>query len=134
MAGTFNFCPNSLVPETIVPDEQNLLTYNGWQFASKPRVPFLKQFKVMLYGLKWYLNTDGTFDSTTDPTHNARALELFYQANRSWDNFTWVHPHLGTQQVRFSQKLNIPAGMRNAGGNLGPVEVNFVQYNPGYSS
>lgn len=133
MSGTFNFCPGSTVPETIVPDEVSVVTFNGWQFASKPRVPFCRRFKVQLHGMRWYLNADGTYDASTDPTHNARALELFYQQTRLWDNFSWNHPHLGTLQVRFAEKLNIPAAPANSNGNLAPVEVQLIEHNPGYT-
>ena len=107
---------------------------NGWQFASKPRVPFCPRYKIQLHGLKWYLDPiTGLYDSLSNPTYNARALELFYQANRMWDSFAWTHPHLGLLQVQFAEKLNIPAAPANGGGNLAPVEVQLKLYNPSYS-
>lgn len=129
---TFNFCPLTLVPETIPREGGGGITLNAWQFSSKPTAPYQRKFKVKLYGLMWYLGGSDLYDATTDATHNARALETFYQRNETWNPFTWVHPHLGSLIVRFAAPLNVPAALPNSGGRLDSVEVTFVEYNPGY--
>ncbi len=134
MAETFNFCPNSLVVENLPPEPLQGVSLNGWNFASKPAVPYQKKFKVTLYGLRWFLNNSTQlYDSTTQPTINARALELFYERNGVWNPFTWLHPHLGTITARFSTPVTVPAGMMNSGGLIEKVELQMVHHNPGYS-
>lgn len=132
MSGTFSFCPTSQVVELIPPESVSGISLNGWNFSAKPTVPYQAKWKVMLYGLRWYLQSNGTFDSTTDPTHNARALEIFYQNNQTWDSFTWSHPHIGSLTVRFAAPVVIPAAEPNSGGLIAPVEINLIHHNPGY--
>lgn len=105
---------------------------NGWFFSSKPRIPYQRKFRVTLHGLQWYTNLSGTFDTVTNPTRNARLLEMFYEANQTWDNFAWQHPNLGLLQVRFSEPVSVPPGKDNSGGLIDPVEVMLVEYNPAY--
>lgn len=129
---TFNFCPNSLVPETVPPEAPTVLSMNGWTFTSRPNVPYVKTFRINLYGLEWYIDpATGLYDSTTDPTHNARALELFYQTHELWAPFNWTHPHLGPMVVRFKSPVEIPAGQAT-GVIEKPVEIMLIHHNPGY--
>jgi hypothetical protein len=179
MAGTFSFCPASLVAETLPPEPAQGVSMNGWAFTSKPRIPFQKKFKVTLHGLRWIAanplvnswvtatpyavgdtftyggvvyqtiiaHTSGAappnanvavstaslpLDSKITPTINARALELFYQANGVWDNFTWVHPHLGSLTCRFATMVTVPAALPNSNGFLEPLEIVLLHHNPGF--
>jgi hypothetical protein len=132
LSGSFSFAPNSQVAETLPPDPVQTMSMNGWTFSAKPITPFQKKFKVTLHGMRWYLLSDGLYDSTTAPTMNARALELFYEANGTWDNFTYLHPHLGSLTCRFAAAVTVPAAIPNSGGLIGPLEVTLVHHNPGY--
>jgi hypothetical protein len=131
---TFNFCPNSLVPVTLPRDQTPIVSMNGWQFTAKPTTPYVRKFKVMLHGLRWLMSSgNGVYDSTTTPTINARALELFYQAHEGWDPFLWQHPHISSPlTVRFAAPVNVPEGLPNSGGWISPVEITFIEHNPGY--
>src|SRR3546814_2504693 len=86
---TFNFCPNSLVPETVPPEPTSVMSMNGWDFSQKPSVPYRRKFKVALHGMNWYLLANGLYDEVTDPTHNARLLEKFYQRHQLHAEFNW---------------------------------------------
>lgn len=132
MAGTFNFCPTSLVPELLPPEPVKGMSMNGWNFSSKPTVPYQPKWKVTLEGMRWYLQSNGLFDVTTDLTHNARVLEVFYQTNQTWDSFAWTHPHIGALTVRFAEPVTIPKAIPNSNGLIEMVEVTLVQHNPGY--
>lgn len=134
MSGTFDFCPNSLVPEMIPPDPTNGMSMNGWSFSAKPTIPFQRSWRITLHGMRWYTNAGtGLFDTTTDPTHNAARLEAFYQANGCWDTFSWTHPHIsGAMTVRFKVPVQIPAALSNSGGVINPLEVTLIQHNPGF--
>lgn len=130
----FEFCPDSQVPETISPPPVEATSMNGWSFSSRPSVPYQRKFKIKLHGLVWYLNTaTGLYDELTDPRHNARVLEKFYQAHQTWKEFTWRHPHLGMMTCKFAEKLDVPAGISNSGGVLEALEVTLMESNPAYT-
>lgn len=132
MSGVFDFCPNSLVPELLPPEAPSGMSLNGWNFSAKPTIPYQRSWKVTLHGLRWYLNSNGTYDNTTDPTRNARRLEEFYAANQTWDSFTWAHPHEGALTVRFKSPVTVTAGMSRSGGLVPAFEITLVAHNPGY--
>jgi hypothetical protein len=133
MSGTFDFCPNSLVPETLPPDSPAVVSLNGWTFSSKPSIPYQKRFKVTLHGLRWHLQSNGLFDVTTNPTINARRLEQFYETNGIWDKFAWTHPHFGLLNVRFSSPVIVPMGIENSNGLIPAFEINLIHADPAYT-
>ena len=133
MAGTFDFCPNRQVPTLIPPEPMKGMSMNGWTFTSRPKVPYCPQYKVVLHGLRWYLQPNGLFDAATNPTFNARRLEQFYQDHELWDPFSWVHPHKGNLTVRFNSAVQIPAGQTNSGGLIEALEITLIEHNPGFS-
>lgn len=134
MAGTFDFCTGSRVIEELPPEEPTIISMNGWDFAAKPKVPYRREFKVSLMGMRWYLNSGGTaLDITTDPTNNAGRLLQFYRDNRMWDNFTLAHEYLGSIQVRFNKPVQIPAGLPDSFGRIDRFEVSLIEYNPSYT-
>lgn len=133
MAGTFDFCPKSLVPEILPPESPAVVSLNGWTFSSKPSIPYAKKFKVTLHGLRWYLQSNGLFDETTDPTYNARKLEKFYETNGLWDKFLWTHPHIGVMNVRFAQAVQIPMGIANSNGMIAAFEITLIHADPAYT-
>lgn len=124
---TFTFAPNSKVPETLTRETSNTVTMNGWLFSARPTSPMQRRFRLVVHGLRWYLNTDDTYDATTNPTINARALENFYSAHEMWDPFIFPHPHLGNLVVKFAAPLNVPAGQKDGGGLLEPLEIMLVE-------
>lgn len=129
----FDFCPDTLVPETIPPEPVVGVSMNGWEFSSKPAVPYRRKFKITLHGLTWYLLPNGLYDEVTDPTHNARLLEKFYQAHEKWREFDWTHPHIGMLVVKFAAPVNVPAAIPNSGGLVSALEVTLIESNPGFS-
>lgn len=131
---TFDFCPERHVPETLPPDPQQGVTMNGWQFVSRPEVPFQRKFKLTLYGLRWYLDNDDHYDATTNPEFNARRLEMFYQAHQTWLPFEFTHQHFSDGPIlcRFAAPLVVPASPPGSGGWLDPLEAVLIHHNPGY--
>lgn len=134
MSGTFDFCTTSRVVQELPPDETSAVSFNGWEFTSKPAIPYRRSFNVTLHGMRWYINSAGTgLDVTTNPGQNAGRLLNFYQSNRTWDVFTLNHEYLGPITCRFQQPLTIPPAIPNSGGAIGPFDVKLIHYNPGYS-
>lgn len=132
MAGTFDFAPDRHVPVTLPPEPMQTVSMNGWTFSAKPTVPYVRKFRLTLHGMRWYLQGNGLFDVTTNPSFNARRLEAFYEANGTWDNFAYAHPHFGTMQCRFASAVSIPEGLPNSGGLIDGFQVELIQHNPGY--
>lgn len=133
MAGTFDFCPNRMVPRTRPPAAQGKgMSMNGWYFSAKPNVPYQKTFVVKLQGLRWYLGVGDGYDTVTDPTFNARRLELFYQQNGTWDNFIFPHPHFGNVVCRFLEPVEVPEAVPNSGGFIEAFDIILVEHNPSW--
>jgi hypothetical protein len=129
----FDFCPDYMVPETEPPSGDGKgVSFNGWYFSSKPRVPYQKSFVVQLQGMYWYLKGTGLFDQSTNPRYNARRLELFYEQHGLWKPFDFRHPHLGQLTVRFREPLKIPKAIPSSGGLIDAFEMKLVHHNPGY--
>lgn len=131
MAGTFDFVPNSHVAEEIPPEEQSAMSMNGWEFTTKPSVPYRARFKLTLSGMRWRLS-GGALDTTTDPTTNAGRLLNFYKARRKWDTFTYNHEYLGTITCKFAEPVVIPKAIQNSNGLIPDFEVTLVHYNPSF--
>ncbi|WP_144061999.1 hypothetical protein [Sphingomonas sp. MM-1] len=69
MSGTFDFAPESHVAEEIAPEEKGATSMNGWEFTSRPNIPYRAKFRLELGGMRWRLNPEGTaLDVNTDPT------------------------------------------------------------------
>jgi len=133
MPETFDFCPERYVPETMPPQPLQGMSMNGWDFTSRPEVPYKRKFKLKLFGLRWYLDENDLYDAVTNPQFNARRLEQFYEQHQTWLPFYWTHQHIGEQMlVRFAVPLTVPAAPANAGGWLEPLEVQLVHHDPGY--
>jgi hypothetical protein len=130
---TFDFCNTSRVAVELPPEEPQVKSMNGWTFVAKPKVPYQRQFKVTLTGMKWILTASGNaLDTTTTPTVNAGRLLDFYRFHRMWDSFLYQHEYLGIIRVRFAKPLQIPEGIQNAGGKIDAFEVELIEHNPSY--
>ncbi len=135
MSGTFSFCPDRIVPETLPPDRPaTVMSMNGWEFVGKPNVPYRRKWRLTLYGLRWYMTAGDAYDTATNVNFNARRLEQFYQENETWGVFSWTHPHgLGTINCRFASPVTVPKALEDSGGLLGPLEITLVEHNPAYA-
>lgn len=127
----FDFCPNSRVAEELPPEEARATTMNGWDFTSRPAVPYRPSFKVTLEGLYWYLGETG-LDLIKNPTINAGLLRDFYIEHLTWKVFEFQHEYLGLLECRFASAVTLPKALPNSGGLLPPVEVTLIHHNPGY--
>lgn len=133
MAGTWDFCPNSMVAQEIPPEPTKATSFNGWEFTSRPSVPYRRTFKVKIHGLRWYMNDAMTvLDKVTDPTHNAGRLLDFYRERQTWDTFTYPHQYLGNITCKFHQPLVVPPGMEDSNGLVPEFEIMLIHHNPGY--
>lgn len=133
MSGVFDFAPNSHVAEEIPPEDPAVTSFNGWEFTSRPGVPYRAKFKLTISGMRWRLNTAGNaLDVTTDPTMNAGRLLAFWKTNRRWDTFNYQHEYLGLIVCRFADAVSIPKALPDSNGLVPDFEVTLVHHNPGY--
>lgn len=133
MAGIWDFCPNSTVAQELPPEPQKAVSFNGWEFSSKPAIPYRRSFRLSLTGLRWYLNPTGTaLDLLTDPTHNAGRLLKFYRDRQTWDVFNYSHEYLGEITCKFRSPVVIPPAIPDSNGLIGTLEVELIHSNPGY--
>lgn len=128
----FDFCVNSRVAESISPEEPEVTDFNGWSYHPAPNLPFRPSYRVMLDGLTWYQNTDGTLDLTTSPETNAGRLEQFYRGHRLHKPFLFNHEYLGGILMRFSTPVSVPMGLIQSGGLIDRFEINMIQHEAEY--
>lgn len=130
---TFNFCPNTLVPEMLPREQGSVVSMGGWTFTAKPTTPFVKSWNLTLHGLYWRLDEFDIFDASDRPETNAKALEEFYQRHELWAPFEWAHPHAGqTTEYRFKAPVVVPKALTNSGGLIEPFQIQLIEHNPGY--
>lgn len=121
-----------MVPRTKPPQASPTVSMNGWNFASKPKVPYQKTFVVKLQGMCWYLLPNGLYDEATNPNYNARLLEKFYETHGVWQAFDFPHPHLGTLSCKFTQPVEVPEAIVNSGGLISGFDITLVHNNPSF--
>lgn len=127
----FDFCPNTRVAEELPPEAMRATTMNGWDFTSRPSIPYRPSFKVTLEGLVWYLNGN-QLDVTRNPANNAGRLRNFYVEHLTWKTFDFNHEYLGLIVCRFASPVALPKALPDSGGLLPPVEVTIIQHSPGF--
>ena len=131
MAGTFDFCTKSRVAVELAPDTGTAVDMNGWEFTSRPNVPYRRKFTVTLTGLRWYMGNN-VLDTASNPEYNAGRLLNFYRQNQMWDVFAYNHEYLGNILCRFASPLNIPKGLPDSQGKIDPLDVQLIHYNPAF--
>ena len=128
----FGFCPDTRVAEVIAPDEPTVKDMNGWDYAPTPVLPYRRNFKITLEGLRWYFNSDGTIDLATNPELNAGVLEAFYTDHRLFKPFNYDHEWLGTLEMRFKNPLSVPKALPNSNGLIEAIDFMAIHHNPSY--
>jgi hypothetical protein len=100
----------------------------SWTFTAAPSAPDQRTFTLSFTGMKYYQNTDGTLDSTTNASvNNVAVLEAFYQSVQTWDKFQLNHPVYGTVVVQFQKPLVIPKGVSGGFGTLEDFTIDLLE-------
>ena len=126
----FDFCPFSRVVKEVAPDEKGVVSFNGWDFSSRPTTPYRRSFSVTLHGMYWWANSDNNIDSAVNPTTNALRLMEFYKDHRLHGVFTFDHEYLGPIHCRFKTPVNIEPAIPNSNGLISAFEVMLIHHNP----
>lgn len=113
---------------TIYPDSARRVQLgNSWEFTSAPNAPDQRTFELTFKGMKYFVNSNGTINKTTQKSLNVGALELFYQQHQTWKKFDYPHPVHGTLQVRFAAPLDIPPGIEGGTGVVEDFQIKFIE-------
>lgn len=99
----------------------------SYSFASKPAGPPQRTFILNFKAMKWYINSNGTIDVTTNPTFNMGALDAFYAAHQLWDTFVYPHPIYGNLNVRFADPLKHPEVEEGGTGVTQSFEIKLIE-------
>jgi len=122
----FDFPYHRLV--TKYPESSKRLQFGrSYQFVARPEAPDQRIFELQFEYMKWYVNSDGTLDTTTNAKWNAGALDAFYQTHRLYEIFQYPHEFDGELNVRFNKPLELPASMFNAQGGIPPFKVELIE-------
>lgn len=123
---TFTF-PYHLV-KTQYPDSGDTMVFGkSYVFTSKPSAPDQRTFILTFAGMTYFINTDGTINTTTLPTINYRVLQQFYEAHRMWDTFIYPHPILGNINVKFGKPLSDPDSIPLGKGAVQSFEIQLIE-------
>lgn len=124
---TFNF-PMHKVSTRYLPNGTTLQFGNAYAFTSKPDAPDQREFTLYFTGFKYFVNDDGTIDSTTNAAiNNMAALEAFIVAHGIWNPFTYPHAIYGNITVLLKTPLEIPKGVVSGSGAVEDFQLVFVE-------
>lgn len=121
---TFDFPLHTLSAK--YPESSAKMTFGrGYEFASKPKGPDQVTYTLAFRGMFFFLNPDGSFDTTTRPTINMAALEAFYVRHRLYEKFIYPHPALGDLVVRFDNPIEYKI-QENGRGAVEPFTISLL--------
>lgn len=114
---------------TLFPKGDSFKFGRGYEFASKPQLPLQRKFQLHFNAVRWYFNSNGTIDLTTDPANNAGRLCAFYEAHMTYTVFTYAHPQYGTLNARFSSDdvFQIPKTREGGSGVTDSFTITVVE-------
>lgn len=122
---TFNFPYHT--PTHRYPQGDAMKLGRGYQFAQDPVLPLQRSFRLKFEAMKWFLNIDGSVDTTTEPLINMQLLVAFYERVYTSRRFYYPHPIYGTLIVRFEQPLEVPQSLKNGNGTTDSFEIQFIE-------
>ena len=98
----------------------------GYQYGQIPVDPTARTFKITMTGMKYYLQSNGAIDTTSEPTTNIYTLDQFYQTHGIHTAFNYPHWFYGTLKVKFARPLKIPQPEGNQG-VLPPFDIELIE-------
>ena len=106
---------------------QRIQLGNSWQFDSPSPAPDQRIFRLKLQGMTYFLNANGTINSSINPGRNLALLEQFYTQHRLATRFTLNHPVYGARTCKFNQPLKIPNPLPGGSGVFPEFEVELIE-------
>lgn len=100
---------------------------NSYLYTAPPLAPDQRIFNVKLQGMTYFVNANGTINTTLQIGRNMAVLEQFYLDHKLYLTFQFPHPVYGTVNCKFNQPLQIPEGVEGGSGMLPAFEVELVE-------
>lgn len=100
---------------------------NSYLYTAPPVAPDQRTFIVNLQGMTYFVNANGTLNTTTQTGRNMAVFEQFFLDHKLYLTFQFPHPVYGTVNCKFSQPLQIPEGIPGGSGMLPPFEVELIE-------
>lgn len=98
----------------------------GYSFASYPSGPDQVIFILHFAAMRYFVNSDGTMDTTTSPRINMQVLKNLYEANRLHKTFIYNHPIRGYVFCKFESPLQCPKVIPDANGVTEAFDVRLI--------
>lgn len=100
---------------------------NSYMYTSPPVAPDQRIFIVKLQGMTYFLNANGTINTTTQTGRNMAVFEQFYLDHKLYMTFDFTHPVYGLVKCKFNKPLEIPEGIAGGVGILPSFDVELVE-------
>lgn len=99
----------------------------SYMFTAPPAAPDQRIFTLTLTGMQYFVNTNGTINTTLNISRNMAVLEQFYNDHKTYLTFDFNHPVLGVVKCKFNRPLEIPKGIPGGNGVLEAFDVELVE-------
>lgn len=100
---------------------------NSYTFTAPPPAPDQRIFRLTLGGMQYFVNENGTINTTTSASRNMAVLEAFYNEHKLYLPFDFIHPVSGLVVCKFNRPLEIPQGMPGGNGVLESFELELLE-------
>lgn len=100
---------------------------NSYMYTAPPVAPDQRTFIVKVQGMQYFVNSNGTINTTLQTGRNMAVLEQFYNDHKMYMSFDFDHPVYGTLKCKFSRPLEIPEGFIGGNGILPAFDLEFIE-------
>lgn len=100
---------------------------NSYTYTAPPTAPDQRTFIVKVQGMQYFVASNGSIDTVTEPGRNMAVLEQFYNDHKMYMTFQFEHPVYGTVDCKFSRPLEIPEGVAGGTGVLPTFDIEFIE-------
>lgn len=100
---------------------------NSYMATAAPTAPDQRVITLEFTTMKYFQNSNGTLNLTTNLVNNFGALEAFWMTYKLFGSFTYNHPVYGALSVKFNKPLEIPKAMKSGDGWLMPFSLELLE-------
>lgn len=100
---------------------------NSYIFTAEPTDPDQRKFTLNFATMKYFTDENGVLDDSIQPQLNMLALINFYQRNKLYKSFHYVHPVYGELEVKFNKPLTEPDVTPGGFGTVKAFTVELIE-------
>lgn len=101
---------------------------NNYTFATGPDAAPARVFTLYFTGFKFFTNTDGSIDKTTNAAvNNIATLDDFYAAHLLHESFVYPHVVYGDVICKFNKPFRMPKGIKAGNGVVEDFELELIE-------